>query len=538
MKKYTYELGEKTFVVFETRWAAILPTKLVTEDIDVKQIKKQGQTNRDILLLLKVPFLQSGKLYMTVEFITDILRKYYDEFGKTYVDNFYRIRDAQTYDELDTIYEWYYNTALELLKRERPDLYDMWLNYDIQADPRTGILDSNHAFVLRAIVFMAKFMVLPLLYWPDYISETNKPNLDYNTELTKKYTLKLFGKHENLYNNILLLVKAIARGRFSAIFEKLEAMNKTSIAEEEVYTLYHLLYSALLQLSEDAQSLGTVTRIIQSKYLVVVRESADYNIKPVDTLSTNITLKLPTIISISHNLREALIQQAYLLSTIKALKEYMPSEIPPQILPLSKNWFTKYVVLPVFYKHKNIKQAPDYILKEEMLHAIHGYTISKQLLPHKLTHYVQMLRMAIPIKLPFTELSDLKKNRKHLVRFLTTLKQENTFAYSTKGDKVFLLLRDGTIKDIQFVKILEAYDIQDAYKRFVDMIPEQLQDILIPYLQDRLIELAYGRAIDIFSGRVVNVEKTDLMKAYINFLLDQFDIMPFEQFLAESKTIA
>jgi len=534
MKKYIYELGDKSFVVFETRWISLMPSKLLTEEIDVKQIRKQAQTNTDILLLLKVPFLQSGKLYMSVEFITNLLQKYYDEFGKTYVDNFYRIRDAQKYEELDSIFEWYYNTALEILKRERPDLYDMWLNYEIQADPRTGILDSNHAFVLRAIVFMAKFMVLPLMYWPDYVSETNKPNLEYNTELTKKYTLKLFGKHENLYNNILLLVKAIARGRFSAIFEKLEAMNKTSIAEEEVYTLYHLLYSALLQLSEDAQSLGTVTRIIQSKYLVVVRESADYNIKPVDTLNTNITLKLPTTISVSHNLREALIQQSFLLSTIKELKQYMPTDIPPQVLPLSKNWFTKYVVLPVFYKHKNVKQAPDYILKEEMLHAIHGYVIDKQLLPQKLTHYIQMLRMTIPIKIPYTELSTMKKNHKALSRFILSLKQENTFCYSTKGDKVFLLLRDGTIKDIQFDKILDVYKLHDAYRKFIESLPEQLESVLLPYLQDRLIEIAYNKAIDIFTGKTVSIERTELMKAYIDFLLDQFDIMPFEQLFANS----
>jgi len=525
MKRWLFDIAkDKAFVVFETRWVALLPRKLTTNDIDVKRIRELGKKNKDVLLLTKVPFLQSGKLHMTVEYVTNILNKYPD-IAEQYTSYLYELRDTDSYDRIRIIYDWYLDTAIELLKLERPDLYEMYANYEITADQRTGILDSNHAYVLRAVVFLAKFMIIPLMYHSDCLSDINCPKLPINPDIIKDYTVKLFGRHDNLYNNILLLIKAIARGRFSGIFEKLEAMNKKSAAEEEAYTLYHLMYSALLQLSEDAQSLGTVTRIIQSKYLVTVRESAQYNIKPIDSINTPISLRLPNITTISHNLREAVTSQAYLLALVKELRQYMPDTLTFH-LPLSKDWFINYCILPAFYKEKNVKSAPNYILTEKMLAAVRGYVLDKGLIHQGLQKYLYMIQMPIAIQVTFSDFQQIRKHKATLQKFLDAMLKERTFVYTIRDDKVFLLTKNGNVRDIQFTKILDANGVRGVFESTISLIPAELEDTLVPFLKERVIELIYGQTIDMMTGQAINIDKADIVKQYTKFFIQQFDLEP------------
>jgi len=528
MKKWVYTIADEySFILFESRRITIIPKKAISEpdDLDIKQIKDKASSDRRILVLSKVPFLQSGKLNVTLDYVTAILNKYPD-IAKQYIDNLYKIREADSYDVLKQVYDWYLNTAIRLLEKERPDLYEMYVNYEIKADKRTGILDSNHAYVLRAVVFLAKFMVVPLMYWPDCLSDTNCPVLDVKPEIVKEYTYRLFGRHDNLYNNILLLIKAIARGRFSGIFEKLEAMNKKSAAEEEAYTLYHLMYSALLQLSEDAQSLGTVTRIIQSKYLVTVRESAQYNIKPVESINTPMSLRLPNIITISHNLREAVITQTYLLSLVKQIKRYVPKQMTYPIR-LSNDWFIEYAILPAFYKAKHVRSAPSYILTEEMLAAIRMYVLDQKLVPDALAKYLYMVQMQKPIQVAFTDIQQAKKNRFILRKYLDVIRKQNTFVYTVKDNKkVYLITRNGLITDIPLQKILKANGLLKDFESLIDLIPPELEDTLIPFVIERTIELVYGHVIDMTTGQKLNTNKQDLIKSYYKFLVQHFELEP------------
>jgi len=527
MRVWSFEIGDWKVLVYETRWIVIGPKDVFTHDSpDIKEVRQVAQNRRDVMILTKVPFLQSGKLYNNVKVIADILNKYPDIANK-YVENLFRLRDAETYEQVKEILDWYFDIAVKLLERERPDLYDMYVNYEIKADQRTGILDPNHTYVLRAVVFLTRFILLPLMYRAECITEDNCPKLPYNTDIIKTYTIRLFGKHDNLYNNILLLIKAIARGRFAGIFEKLETMNKKTAAEEEAYTLYHVIYSALLQLSEDAQSLGTVTKIIQSKYLVAVREKVDHNMKPVETLSMPMSLRLPNVIAVSHNLKEAIITQTYLLKVVKDVRQYMPRGKPSNVyIPLSEDWFVQYVILPAFYKSKNIKSAAKYILTEEMLSAIKGYVLDKGLVHQGLAKYLYMVQMPIPIQIPYPEYQQLKKIKQLQKHYLSTITENNTFVYSIRDNKVYLFTRNGRFVDIHFTKILQANQIDEAYNRLIELIPPELEDTLVPYLKERIVEMVYGHMIDTIAGRPLQGNKTDLIKQYFKFFEHQFDLEP------------